>query len=221
MLLWTWVCKYLFMTQLSVFWWCILRRGNAESDGDCTLIFWRTNILLSSCTILYSRVCVSRSVVSGCLPPRGLQPARLLCPRDSQARILRWAAISFSRGSSQPRDRIHVSCIAGRFFTIWATRAVHIFPVAISPYSHQILFWGLPSFFCFHSHWCEVVSHGGFDSVHPKGDQSWVFIGGTDVEAETPDTLATWCGELTHWKRPWCWERLRAGGEGDNRGWNG
>ena len=34
-------------------------------------------------------------------------------------------------------------------------------------------------------------------------------------------TLATWCEELTHWKRPWCWERLRAGGEGDNRGWDG
>ena len=27
--------------------------------------------------------------------------------------------------------------------------------------------------------------------------------------------------EVTHWKRPWCWERLRAGGEGDNRGWEG
>ena len=35
------------------------------------------------------------------------------------------------------------------------------------------------------------------------------------------NTLATWCEELTHWKRPWCWERLRAGGEGDNRGWDG
>ena len=33
--------------------------------------------------------------------------------------------------------------------------------------------------------------------------------------------LATWCKELTHWKRPWCWERLRAGGEGDDRGWDG
>ena len=39
-----------------------------------------------------------------------------------QARILEWAAISFSRGSSQPRDQIWVSCITGRFFTIWATR---------------------------------------------------------------------------------------------------
>ena len=33
--------------------------------------------------------------------------------------------------------------------------------------------------------------------------------------------LATWCKELTHWKRPWCWERLRAGREGDDRGWDG
>ena len=57
--------------------------------------------------------------------------------------------------------------------------------------------------------------------VHPKGDQSWVFIGSTDVEAVTPNTLAPWCEELTHLKRPWCWERLRAGGEGDDRGWAG
>ena len=34
------------------------------------------------------------------------------------------------------------------------------------------------------------------------------------------NTLATWC-ELTHWKRPWCWESLKARGEGDLRRWNG
>ena len=50
--------------------------------------------------------------------------------------------------------------------------------------------------------------------VHPKGDQS--FIGRTVAEAETPNTLATWCKELTHWKRPWCWERLRRWGR---HGW--
>ena len=33
--------------------------------------------------------------------------------------------------------------------------------------------------------------------------------------------LATSCKELTHWKRPWCWEGLGAGGEGDDRGWDG
>ena len=33
--------------------------------------------------------------------------------------------------------------------------------------------------------------------------------------------MATWCEELTHWKRLWCWEGLGAGGEGDDRGWDG
>ena len=39
-----------------------------------------------------------------------------------QARILEWVAFPFSRGSSQSRDRTQVSCIAGEFFTSWATR---------------------------------------------------------------------------------------------------
>ena len=34
------------------------------------------------------------------------------------------------------------------------------------------------------------------------------------------NTLVTWCKELTQWKRSWCWERLKAGGEGDDRGWD-
>ena len=57
--------------------------------------------------------------------------------------------------------------------------------------------------------------------VHPKGDQSWVFIGRTDAKAETPILWPPDAEELTHLKRPWCWERLRAGGEGDDRGWDG
>ena len=56
--------------------------------------------------------------------------------------------------------------------------------------------------------------------VHLKENQSWIFIGRTDAEADTP-ILVTWCKELTHWKRHWCWGRLKAGGEGDNTGWNG
>ena len=35
------------------------------------------------------------------------------------------------------------------------------------------------------------------------------------------NTLSTWCEELIHLKSPWCWERMKAGGEGDNRGWDG
>ena len=56
--------------------------------------------------------------------------------------------------------------------------------------------------------------------VNPKGNQPWMFIGRTDTEAEAPITLVTWCEEPTNWKRPWCWERLRAG-EGDDRGQDG
>ena len=55
--------------------------------------------------------------------------------------------------------------------------------------------------------------------VHPKGNQSWIFIGRTDAGSWNSNTLATWCEEPTHWKRPWCWERLRAG-EGADRGWD-
>ena len=56
--------------------------------------------------------------------------------------------------------------------------------------------------------------------VHLKGNQYWIFIGRTDAEAETPNTLATWCEELTHWKRPRCWERWKTR-DGDDRGWEG
>ena len=57
--------------------------------------------------------------------------------------------------------------------------------------------------------------------VHPKGDQSWIIIGRTDAEAEAPILWPSWFKELTHLKRPWCWERLKVGGEGNNREWNG
>ena len=56
--------------------------------------------------------------------------------------------------------------------------------------------------------------------IHPKGNQSWIFTGRTDAEAETPNTLATWCLNVTHLKKPWCWERLKARREGDDRGQN-
>ena len=57
--------------------------------------------------------------------------------------------------------------------------------------------------------------------VHPKRNQSWIFIGRTVAEAETP---ILWPPDAKNWltgQRPWCWERLKAGGEGDNRGWDG
>ena len=47
--------------------------------------------------------------------------------------------------------------------------------------------------------------------VHWK---DWCWSGNSNI-------LATWCEELTHWKKPWWWERQRVEGEGDDRGWDG
>ena len=64
----------------------------------------------------------SRSAVSNSLWPHGRSLPGSSVHGIFQARILEWLAISFSRGSSQPRDRTQVSCIVGRHFIVWATR---------------------------------------------------------------------------------------------------
>ena len=57
--------------------------------------------------------------------------------------------------------------------------------------------------------------------VNPKGDQSWLFIGRTNVEAETPILWPPDVKSWLIWKDPDAGKDLRAGGEGDNRGWDG
>ena len=99
-----------------------------------------------------------------------------------------------------------------------------VFPCHVWMLDHKES-WALKNW-CFWTVVLEKTLESPLDSreiqpVHPKGHQYWIFIGRTDAEAETPNTFATWCEKSTHWKRPWCWERLRAGGEGDNRGWDG
>ena len=74
-----------------------------------------------------------------------------------------------------------------------------------------------PKNWCFQIVVLEKTLEGPLDcrEINPKLNQSRIFIGRTDAEAETP------IQELTHWKRPWCWERLKTGGEGHNRGLDG
>ena len=83
--------------------------------------------------------------------------------------------------------------------------------------------WTLKNW-CFWTVVLEKTLESPFDSkeiqpVHPKGNQSWIFIARTDAEAETPILWPP--EELTHLKRPWCWETLQAEGEGDDREWDG
>ena len=55
--------------------------------------------------------------------------------------------------------------------------------------------------------------------VNLKGNPLWILIGRADAEAEAP---ILWpLDTKTHWKMPCCWERLKAGGEAGNRGWDG
>ena len=97
-----------------------LATGNSSGQRETTRIthfigslIWRINPYMSlcvstqSCPILFDPVDCS-------LP--GFSVHGIL-----QARILEWIAIPFSRGTSQPRDRTLVSCLAGRFFTVWTT----------------------------------------------------------------------------------------------------
>ena len=142
-----------------------------------------------------------------------------------QARILEWVDISFSRGSSRPRVRTQASCITGRFFTVWATRE------ALKD-----------RFRCFRPLWTiKKVEHGKMNAFELWCWRRLLRVPWTErisnqsiLKEISPEYsleglmlklklqyLAIWCKELTHWKRPWCWERLKAGGEGGDRGWDG
>ena len=79
---------------------------------------WLKNIVTS--WIFFIFFCSSLSHVQLFATPRTILPG-FSVHGILQARILEWAAIPFSRGSSRPRDRSQVSCITGRFFTGWAT----------------------------------------------------------------------------------------------------
>ena len=57
--------------------------------------------------------------------------------------------------------------------------------------------------------------------INPKGKQPQIFIGRTNAEADAPIFWPPDAKELTHWKRLWCWERLREWGEGADKGCDG
>ena len=93
-------------------------------------------------------MCVSHSVVSESLRPHGLWPARLPALGILQARTLEWVAISFSRGSFWPRDWTQVSCITGRFFTIYVllnsyqgSYSLQLLPESVILKTNQQQYW--------------------------------------------------------------------------------
>ena len=126
------------------------------------------------------------------------------------------AALQLVR-SSWIRDQIHISCIGRQILHPCTTREILIF----------FFYMGLQLSlnWCFWTVVLEKTLESPLDCkeiqpVHPKGNQSWIFIGKIDVEAETP-IFGHLMLSADLLKRLWCWERLRAGGEGDDRGWDG
>ena len=68
--------------------------------------------------------------------------------------------------------------------------------------------------------WESVGLQGAIQPVHSEGDQPWDFFGRNDAKAET---VVLWPPHAKSWLigKDWCWEGLRAGGERDDRGWDG
>ena len=81
---------------------------------------WQYFLPTDPCHRYYRCWCSITSVVSDSLWPHGRQPTRLLCPLDSPGKNTGVDRHSLLQGSSWPRDRTQVSCIAGKFFTIRA-----------------------------------------------------------------------------------------------------
>ena len=72
----------------------------------------------------------------------------------------------------------------------------------------------------------ELICHQSYTTSEPETGQGNEIFQLPRCErvlcsVQNSSTLATSCEELTHWKRPWCWEGLGAGRKGDNRGWDG
>ena len=203
-----------YFTEVVNFWQCQMPQLTLFYDRlkikkQCNV--WKVKVLVTQlCPTLFNPLY--------CSPPGSFVHGIL------QARILRWVAYPFSRGSSQPRDQTWVSYTAGRFFTIWATWEaqgnVYVYQIPILYTMHILQFyvnyasvnhvwmWGLG---CEESwvmkNWCfwTVVLEKTLESpldckeiqpVHPKGDQSCVFIGRTDAEAETP---ILWPPDAKNW----------------------
>ena len=122
-----------------------------------------------------------------------------------QARILEWVAISSSRGSSQPRNRTWVSCIAGRFFTDWATREA-----LKKADEHQEMMLSNCG-----------VGQDTWESLGLQGNQLWIFTGRTRAEAEAP---VLWPPDAKSWlngKDPDTGKDWRQEAKGRDRGWDG
>ena len=116
---------------------------------------------------------VSRSVISDSCDPVDCSLPGSSVHGIPPERILEWVAIPFSRDSSWPRDRTWVSCTAGRFFTVWATREA---PVVKSKYQRNSLTYFWIPFSLIKTWYClsfQLVDHHCHQLVRNRYDRTW------------------------------------------------
>ena len=172
----------------------------------------------------------------------GLQHCRQILYKLSHKRsprILEWVAHPFCSRSSGPRNQTGVFCIAGGFFSTWALGELldsvlksrdittltkvclvkaMVFLVVRYRCKSWILkkaeHWRIDAFelWCWRRHLRVPWTARTSQSKRKSTLKDWCW---------SSNTLATWCEELTRWKKPWCRERLKARGEGDDREWDG
>ena len=138
-----------------------------------------------------------------------------------QARILEWVAYPFSRGSSQPRNQIKVSCIAGKFFISWAT---HFREFKLSPKCSR-----KPALFSISISWntvsplrCRVHAylHISWDRINPfaleddllsKALEVHIYISNVKIRVRVPSILmfsgGDWANRTTNHMGLWTWFR--------------
>ena len=106
----------------------ILKKKQSHVGWIIPFLCHRSSVWVDVC------VSVSRSVMFNSLWPHGRSPGSSV-HAILQTRTIKWVAIPCSRGSSWPWDWTRVSYIAGRFFSIWATREAHE-KVILCPFAH-------------------------------------------------------------------------------------
>ena len=163
----------------------------------------------------------SHSVVSDSLLPHGQKPTRLLCPWDFPGKNTGVGCHFLLQGIFPTQ----VSCIAGRCFNLWATREAHQGSPSGKPIKKPMKKAEHQRIDAFEL-WC-WIRRLRIPYTARRSNQSVLKEISPEYSLEgfmlklNLQYFGTWFQELTHWKIPWCWERLKAGGEGDDRGWDG
>ena len=169
--------------------------------------------------VIYKKEKWNCSVMSDSLWPHGLQPARLLWP---------WNTLGKNTGVENhfllqgifPTQGSNLGLIHGRQILYHLSHKKNIHNIYIYIHTHTHMLYTYMYIVCILYMYILCIfatTRGG--TSHRRG--------GSDIHWKdwcwnwSSNTLTTWCEELTNWKRPWCWERLKVGGEGDNRRWGG